>query len=72
MSTDHLSAGPPADLPADLTAALARLETLPGRPLAEHVEAFDEVHRLIEDALAGLGGASAAPSGRSGGPRADR
>ena len=34
--------------------ALARLEELDQRPVAEHVEVFDGVHRLLQDALATL------------------
>ena len=34
--------------------ALARLEELDLRPVAEHVEVFDGVHRLLQDALATL------------------
>ena len=47
--------GAPAD--ASLTAvetALSRLEGLDGRPVGAHVEVFDEVHRLLQDALATL------------------
>ncbi len=35
--------------PSDVTQALAGLD---GRPLAEHVEVFDAVHRRLQDALA--------------------
>lgn len=40
----------------DLTveAALAVLDTLDDRPVAEHVEAFDAVHRALQDALVTL------------------
>ena len=34
--------------------ALARLEELDQRPVVEHVEVFDGVHRLLQDALATL------------------
>jgi hypothetical protein len=34
--------------------ALGRLEELADRPVAEHVAVFDEVHRLLQDALAAL------------------
>lgn len=34
--------------------ALARLDELDQRPVAEHVEVFDGVHRLLQDALATL------------------
>ena len=37
-----------------LDTAEAVLETIAGRPLGEHVEAYDEVHRLLQDALAAL------------------
>ncbi|OHV25154.1 hypothetical protein BBK14_22715 [Parafrankia soli] len=72
MNTDELS--------AELSAALARLATLPGRPAAEHLEAFEDVHRLLEESLEDLAGGSsrgpgAAPSpgptaGPDPGPRA--
>ena len=44
-----MSGTPPA-----VEAALARLDALDGTPVAEHVEVFDEVHRLLQDALAAL------------------
>ena len=34
--------------------ALERLRGLDDRPVAEHVEVYDEVHRLLQDALASL------------------
>jgi hypothetical protein len=34
--------------------ALARLEELADRPVTEHVAVYDEVHRLLQDALAAL------------------
>jgi hypothetical protein len=34
--------------------ALERLAGLPERPVMEHVAVFDEVHRLLQDALAAL------------------
>ncbi len=40
-------------LPA-VRGALSRLEALDAQPVAEHVEIFDEVHRLLQDALATL------------------
>ncbi|MCK9898898.1 hypothetical protein CC117_19880 [Parafrankia colletiae] len=49
------------ELPAELTAALARLATLPGRPAAEHLEVFEDVHRLLEESLQDLAGG---PAGR--------
>ena len=36
------------------TAAAERLTRLAGLPVAEHVAVFDEVHRLLQDALATL------------------
>ena len=44
----------PADPPAAVSAALDRLTALDGAPISEHVEVFDEVHRLLQDALATL------------------
>lgn len=44
----------PAQEPAALAAAMTRLDDLEGRPVAEHVEVFDEVHRHLQDALATL------------------
>ena len=37
-----------------LETAEAVLETVADRPLGEHVEAYDEVHRMLQDALAAL------------------
>ena len=42
------------DTPPAVAAALSRLETLDGAPVADHVEVFDQVHRLLQDALATL------------------
>lgn len=54
MNTDELS--------IELRAALDRLATLPGRPAGEHLEAFEEVHGLLEESLRDL----AAPPGPDG------
>jgi hypothetical protein len=43
-----------SDTPAAVTAARTRLDALEGAPVGEHVEVFDEVHRLLQDALATL------------------
>jgi hypothetical protein len=43
-----------SDTPAAVEAARARLGALDGTPVAEHVEVFAEVHRLLQDALATL------------------
>ena len=40
------------DTPVD--EALALLEGLEERPVSEHVEVFDGVHRALQDALAAL------------------
>ena len=40
--------------PPGVLRALARLDELDQRPVAEHVELFDGVHRLLQDALATL------------------
>ncbi len=42
-----------SEVPA-VAAALARLESLDGTPVADHVEVFDATHRLLQDALATL------------------
>ena len=34
--------------------ALSRLDRLHERPVGEHVAVYDEVHRLLQDALAAL------------------
>ena len=53
--TPATTPGPtPAAATAGVAAALARLEELNGRPTAEHVQLFDAVHRLLQDALATL------------------
>jgi len=44
----------PAQEPSAVAAATARLQELDGRPVAEHVEVFDAVHRHLQDALAAL------------------
>lgn len=45
---------PTPELPAGLARASARLDELSARPVPEHVEVFDTVHRLLQDALATL------------------
>ena len=40
--------------PPAVAVALGRLGGLEGRPVDGHVEVFDEVHRLLQDALATL------------------
>ena len=47
-------AGTSSEVPAAVLAARQRLTTLTDAPVAEHVEVFDEVHRLLQDALATL------------------
>ena len=43
-----------ADVPQAVLAARERLTALDDAPVPEHVEVFDEVHRLLQDALATL------------------
>lgn len=43
-----------APVPAGVLAALGRLDELEGKAVPEHVEIFDGVHRLLQDALATL------------------
>lgn len=53
--------GPPArplDPRENVARAMAALDGLDGRPLAEHVEAFERVHLALGDALAGPSDAS--------------
>ena len=49
-----LPAGTSSEVPAAVLAARQRLARLGDAPVVEHVEAFDEVHRLLQDALATL------------------
>jgi len=42
------------DVPPGVLAAQRRLESLDAMPVPEHVQVFDEVHRLLQDALASL------------------
>ena len=42
----------PADPREGVHHALAPLDTLDGRPLAEHVEVFEHLHTALSDALA--------------------
>jgi hypothetical protein len=39
-----------------VAAALTRLDDLEQQPVGQHVQVFDEVHRLLQDALATLDG----------------
>ncbi len=52
--TGGVPAGPPSEVPAAVLAARQRLAQLGDAPVGEHVEVFDEVHRLLQDALATL------------------
>ena len=52
---DEACAGVPAS--AGVAEALALLELLPDVPVRGQVEVFDEVHRLLQDALATVDGA---------------
>ena len=45
---------PEPGTPSPVEEALAVLDGLDERPLGEHVEAFDAVHRALQDALATL------------------
>jgi hypothetical protein len=45
----------PTGVPA-VDAALEKLKELGGLPTGEHVAVYDEVHRLLQDALADLDG----------------
>ena len=47
-------AGTPGAVPPTVLAARERLSLLADAPVAEHVEVFDEVHRLLQDSLATL------------------
>ena len=49
----------PADPQENVARAMAALDGLADRPLAEHVEAFEQVHAALGDALA-AGSAGAA------------
>lgn len=54
------SPGPPprpSDPHENVRSAMAALDGLAGRPLAEHVDAFERVHHALGDALAGPSGA---------------
>ena len=43
-----------SDAARTINIALTRLSALEDRPVHEHVAVFDEVHRLLQDALATL------------------
>jgi hypothetical protein len=45
-------AQPPADARRDVERAMAALDGLADRPLAEHVEVFERVHAALGEALA--------------------
>jgi hypothetical protein len=49
----HHEAAAPEDAPTEpaVASALAELETLSGRDLAEHPEVFDRIHRELDSAL---------------------
>ncbi len=48
--------GPPDSFPSApaVSEVLRRLDGLQDRPVSEHVEVFDDVHRRLQDALATL------------------
>ena len=45
---------PSGAVPPTVAVALAALEGVADRPLEEHVDVYDEVHRRLQDALASL------------------
>jgi hypothetical protein len=47
---------PPATQDERVDSALARLGDTHGRPAAEHVEIFEDVHRRLQDTLGSLDG----------------
>lgn len=47
---------PPSTEDPRVDAALARLADTHGRPAADHVEVFEDVHRRLADSLAALDG----------------
>lgn len=55
---EHVTGGDPR-----IAAAVARLDALGERPPAEHVEVYEDVHRVLQDALA-----DAQADGRPGDP----
>ena len=54
MTELHADIPASGDVPPAVAAAAARLRSLDGAPVNDHVEVFDEVHRLLQDALATL------------------
>ena len=54
LGEDLLSRTRPDSEDARVQRALDRLADLHARPVAEHVEVYDEVHRLLQDTLASL------------------
>ncbi|RSN69409.1 hypothetical protein [Actinomadura sp. WAC 06369] len=60
-------AAPPPEPTGDprVDAVLARLGDLAGRPVSEHVEVFEDVHRNLQELLIS---AESAPDGGAGGP----
>ncbi|MCK9877748.1 hypothetical protein MXD61_25860 [Frankia sp. AgPm24] len=50
-------------LPAEIQAALARLDTLDVVATSAHVEVFEEMNRLLAEALADLDGSGGTASG---------
>ena len=55
-AADAVPVRPPATDDARVDAALAELANTTGRPAAEHVEVFEDVHRRLQDSLASLDG----------------
>lgn len=56
MAAQAVPVRPPGTDDARVDAALAELATTTGRPAAEHVEVFEDVHRRLQDSLASLDG----------------
>jgi hypothetical protein len=48
--------GPTSGAVPQVAAALACLDDLEQQPVGQHVQVFDEAHRLLQDALATLDG----------------
>jgi hypothetical protein len=53
--TEDAAAAAAAPVVAQVEAARARLATVDGTAVAEHVAVYDEVHDVLQGTLAGLG-----------------
>ena len=65
--TDHAEAVSAEARDPRIAAAVARLDSLGDQPPAEHIEVYEEVHRVLQESLADANHSNDSTSGHPGG-----